>query len=97
MHKLIELFNFIFLIISYFFSKIISFLTRGKLKPKFFNKTSNNGSITKFDIIDLSYRNLAAKKNRTLITIGGITLGIAIIVFLVCIFFDQTVYIFSCF
>lgn len=83
MSKIFKNISFIFLIFSYFFSKFIAFITHQKIKPKIFGNTSPSGSISKIDLVDLSYRNLAAKKNRTLITIGGITLGIAIIVFLV--------------
>lgn len=87
MRRLFELLHFVALIFSYFFSKIISFLTHGRLKPKVLGQPRTLGSISKIDIIDLSYRNLVAKKNRTLITIGGITIGIAIIVFLVSLGF----------
>lgn len=87
MARIIELFHFIVLIFSYFFSKFISFITRGKIKLKIIGQRNLANSITRLDIIELSYRNLAAKKNRTLITIGGITLGISIIVFLVSLGF----------
>jgi ABC-type antimicrobial peptide transport system permease subunit len=43
------------------------------------------GQITRLSLIDLSIRNLLAKKNRTNITIGGMAIGIGAIVFLVSI------------
>ncbi len=43
------------------------------------------GSISRIDLIDLSIRNLQAKRTRSLVTIGGMTIGIAAIVFLVSI------------
>lgn len=87
MSKILKKFSFIILVISYFFSKLIGFITRQKIIPKVFGNKTTLGTISQIDLIDLSYRNLAAKKNRTLITIGGITLGIAIIVFLVSLGF----------
>ncbi len=43
------------------------------------------GSISRLDLIDLSLRNLQAKKTRSMITIGGMMIGIGSIVFLVSI------------
>lgn len=40
-------------------------------------------SISKLELIQLSFRNMKVKKTRTLITIGGVSIGIASIVFLV--------------
>jgi ABC-type antimicrobial peptide transport system permease subunit len=42
-------------------------------------------SISKIELIELSMRNMKTKKTRTIITIGGMTIGIAAIVFLVSI------------
>lgn len=50
----------------------------------FFNKRQK-GSISRLDLIDLSLRNLKAKKTRSFITIGGMMIGIGSIVFLVSI------------
>lgn len=44
-----------------------------------------SGSIARLDLIELSMRNMRAKKTRTMVTIGGMTIGIAAIVFLVSI------------
>ncbi len=40
-------------------------------------------SISRIDLIELSVRNMRAKKARTIVTIGGMTIGIGAIVFLV--------------
>ncbi len=40
-------------------------------------------SISRIDLIELSLKNMAARRTRTLVTVGGMTLGIAAIVFLV--------------
>jgi len=55
-----------------FYQKIINYLDKG-----------SKGTISRIDLIDLSIRNMATKKTRTMITIGGMAIGIAIIVFLV--------------
>lgn len=44
---------------------------------------SHVGSISRVDLIELSIKNMMSKKTRTIVTIGGMTLGIATIVFLV--------------
>ncbi|MBP7927987.1 FtsX-like permease family protein [Patescibacteria group bacterium] len=44
---------------------------------------SRSGSISKLDLIQLAIRNMKVKKVRTLITIGGVSIGIGAIVFLV--------------
>ncbi|MFA5514625.1 MAG: ABC transporter permease, partial [Sphaerochaetaceae bacterium] len=43
------------------------------------------GSISRVDLIELSIRNMKAKKTRTIVTIGGMMIGIGAIVFLVSI------------
>jgi len=42
-------------------------------------------SISRVDLIELSIKNMRAKKTRTLVTVGGMTIGIGAIVFLVSI------------
>jgi putative ABC transport system permease protein len=42
-------------------------------------------SISRLELIDLSIRNMQLKKTRSMITIGGMSIGIAVIVFLVSI------------
>ena len=49
---------------------------------KRFNKSAT-GAISRLDLIQLAIRNMMAKKVRTLITIGGVSIGIGAIVFLV--------------
>jgi len=43
------------------------------------------GSISRVDLIELSIRNMKAKKTRTIVTVGGMMIGIGAIVFLVSI------------
>ncbi len=62
-----------------------------KWYSKFYNKTvalinyDDTDTITKLDLLNLSMKHMAYKKARTLITIGGMAIGIAAIVFLVSI------------
>ncbi len=67
---------------------------RLKLRDSFERKSSRlsrifglekPGTISRIQLIELSLRNLKIKKNRTFITIGGMAIGIAAIVFLVSI------------
>lgn len=44
-----------------------------------------SGTISRMQLIELSIKNMKAKKTRTIITIGGMTIGIGAIVFLVSI------------
>ncbi len=44
---------------------------------------SGGESISKLELVQLSFRNMKVKRTRTLITIGGVSIGIASIVFLV--------------
>lgn len=82
-NKIKELTIFVLAIFSYFLSKTVSFVSRGKIKmPVWFNR-SKPGVVSRVDLIDLSLQNLRSKKTRTWITIGGMTIGIASIVFLV--------------
>lgn len=82
-NKIKQLTIFVLAIFSYFLSKIVAFVSRGKIKmPVWFNR-SKSGVVSRVDLIDLSLQNLRSKKTRTWITIGGMTIGIASIVFLV--------------
>lgn len=65
-----------------------------KLQPKLFRfyqqavkvlGSNREGSISRIDLIEISFRNMKAKKTRTMITIGGMAIGIGAIVFLVSI------------
>jgi len=75
--------SFVLLIFSYFFSSFIYFFSRKKIRLPVFGNISKRGNMSQIDLIELSIKNLKAKKNRTVITIGGMTIGIAVIVFLV--------------
>ncbi len=64
----------------------------GKIGPRmsswyrqlvFFLEIRHRQSISRIDLIELALKNMAAKKTRTLVTVGGMTIGIAAIVFLV--------------
>lgn len=90
-----HIFSFIFLIFLYFISifagrisKIIKifrpiYLFVRKIAYKIGG--GKKGSMSSIDIINLAYRNMSSKRNRTVVTIGGITLGISLIVLLVSI------------
>ncbi|MBD3250482.1 MAG: FtsX-like permease family protein [Candidatus Pacebacteria bacterium] len=95
----LQTFSFVVLLLSYLFSLLfikISHILPKKLvlaiqKP--FKKIwqliiakfdpGQSKSISRIDLIELSLSNLQVKKTRTMITIGGIALGVAAIVFLV--------------
>ena len=59
---------------SRFYVKFVSFFDRNR-----------GETISKLDIIRLAIRNMQVKKTRTLITIGGVAIGIGAIVFLVSV------------
>jgi len=59
------------------YRRLVKFLT------KRFDNQSNSPS--RLDLIDLAVRNMKAKKTRTIVTIGGMMIGIGAIVFLVSI------------
>jgi len=46
---------------------------------------NEDGGVTKSYLIELAFRNMKSKKNRSLITVGGMALGVGAIVFLVSI------------
>lgn len=49
-----------------------------------FDRTDTNG-VSQLYLMELAFKNMAAKKTRTLVTIGGMAIGISFIVFLVSI------------
>jgi len=73
-----------------FFSKELRMAAQEKIW-KFFEKTADlfekkgGDSVKRSQLIDLSIRNMKARKARTIITIGGMMVGIGAIVFLVSI------------
>lgn len=60
--------------LTYFYSKAVKLLD-----------LKRTGTISRIDLIELSIRNMKAKKTRTIVTIGGMMIGIGTIVFLVSI------------
>ncbi|MFA7676492.1 MAG: FtsX-like permease family protein [Candidatus Shapirobacteria bacterium] len=74
---------FVILVLFYFLAKFLALISRNKINLKIPGSKLKTGSISQVDLLELSIRNLVAKKNRTIITIGGMTIGIAVIVFLV--------------
>lgn len=46
---------------------------------------NNDGGVTKSYLIELAFRNMKAKKNRAIVTVGGVAVGVGAIVFLVSI------------
>jgi len=74
---------FVILVLFYFLAKFLALISWNKINLKMPGSKLKTGSISQVDLLELSIRNLVAKKNRTIITIGGMTIGIAIIVFLV--------------
>lgn len=95
LNNLWEMIKYILLIIIYVFYLPIKSLSS---KIKFLKPIQNLiykmmlgldrpqiGQLSKLDLIDLSTQNMLSKKNRFSVTVGGITVGIAGIVFLVSI------------
>lgn len=89
--------SYMLIIITYGILVLIRFLER---KLKFLNKVEDAfykfivfldhpkaGSISRVELIHLAVQNMKSKKNRTSVTVGGMTVGIATIVLLVSIAF----------
>jgi len=67
--------------LTQFFSKAGTFLLNlGKRRRK---QDQGKGRINRINLINLSFKNMMTRKTRTLITIGGMSVGIGAIVFLV--------------
>ena len=77
---------------------VLSFVRKFSTKAAFFVKIEKSlyrlvhaldrhqtNSISRVELIDLALQNMKSKKSRTVITVGGMTIGIAAIVFLVSI------------
>jgi ABC-type antimicrobial peptide transport system permease subunit len=95
--------SFIVLLLAYMMSKLVVWLARftpnfiknilAKPMNNIWNKLlqllerDRGKTISRINLIELSLRNLQVKKTRTLITIGGMALGVGAIVFLVSIGF----------
>ena len=91
-YSVISMGSFIILLFLYLVVKTINHIFKNRFQTftanllnravKLFDN-SHTGSISRVDLIELSVKNMMAKKTRTVVTIGGMTLGIATIVFLV--------------
>ena len=83
-----QTFNFVGLLVTYLLSKLFTKIGKPDFIPQklfhFFQK-KKEGTISQVDLIDISIKNILAKKTRAAITIGGMVLGIGAIVFLVSI------------
>ena len=66
-------------------SKIQSVWSRFYIRAVSLLDKREQTSISRLDLIELSIRNMQAKKARSLITIGGMAIGIGVIVFLVSV------------
>lgn len=77
----------IYLLIKKISKKLKFFKFLEKALYKLVNKleTKKRGQMAKIELIDLAIKNMTSKKNRFLVTVGGMTVGIAGIVFLVSI------------
>lgn len=94
-HRFLDIFMYVILITTYAIymgvkkiSSELKFLNSLKnLLLKLINRIDRpkKGNISRVELIDLAIRNMAAKRNRSYVTIGGMTIGIAAIVFLVSI------------
>lgn len=93
--RFLGIFMYMILITTY---AIYAGIRRISVKLKFFSPLKNllfklitlmdrpkKGNISRIELIDLAIRNMTSKKNRSYVTIGGMTIGIAAIVFLVSI------------
>ncbi|MDO9028667.1 MAG: ATP-binding cassette domain-containing protein [Candidatus Roizmanbacteria bacterium] len=83
-----QTFRFVGLLTTYLLSKLFIKIGKPNLMPQsifhFFEKKKER-TISQVDLIDISIKNILAKKTRAAITIGGMVLGIGAIVFLVSI------------
>ncbi|MFH2061395.1 MAG: FtsX-like permease family protein [Candidatus Beckwithbacteria bacterium] len=66
-------------------SKLMRYWQSVYLKAIKLLDANRNDSISRMDLIELSVRNLKSKRTRTMVTIGGMAIGIGAIVFLVSI------------
>ena len=91
---LFDMLSLITLVFAYIIEYGVRKLTFGKLKLsnfKFFTWITKlldhkrEGEISRIDLVEISVRNMAQKKARAMVTIGGMAIGIASIAFLVSI------------
>lgn len=64
--------------------KLLKFTIRVRNLAEHFDMKDENGTLmSRLDLFDLAFKNMGAKPSRTIITIGGMALGVATIIFLV--------------
>jgi len=89
-----DMFSLVVLVIMYLGEYTVRKITFGRLrlaKTKLYEIVSrmfdrrSTGEISRHDLVDISVRNMAQKRTRAKVTIGGMAIGIASIVFLVSI------------
>lgn len=94
-HSTLEISSFIVLTILYSFALLLAKIGKkwSRLNKLFVNfdswvksldKTDKSG-VSRLYLIEISFKNMAAKKTRTMVTIGGMAIGISFIVFLVSV------------
>lgn len=93
--SLIEIASFVGLVILYGLVVIAGIVAKyipamGRVQNKLHESIKRldrkqQGSISRIELIELSLANMRAKRTRTMVTVGGMTIGIASIVFLVSI------------
>ena len=86
--------SFLILLFAYLLAKSIDWVTKSrftKTTAAFLTQavthfdTGHSGSISRVDLIELAVKNMAAKRTRTFVTVGGMAIGIGAIVFLVSV------------
>lgn len=98
-YSIINIGGFFILLNTYLISKILLQVSNFRFFPKILNRifgkplsafynfiislNLSSDSINRLNLIDLAIRNMRFKKSRTIITVGGMALGIGAIVFLV--------------
>lgn len=95
MRSIYEISSFVVLTILYSLTLFVAKLAKkwARLKPisdklsskvKSLDKADKSG-VSRLYLIEISFKNMAAKKTRTIVTIGGMAIGISFIVFLVSV------------
>ena len=95
LHSTLDITSFIVLTILYSFSLLLKKISN---KWSRFNKVfinfdnwvksldkADKSGVSRLYLIEISFKNMAAKKTRTMVTIGGMAIGISFIVFLVSV------------
>jgi len=95
LHSTLDITSFIVLTILYSFALLLRNISKkwsrfNKVFIKFDNwvkslDKADKSGVSKLYLIEISFKNMAAKKTRTMVTIGGMAIGISFIVFLVSV------------